>query len=113
MREIQPKDAFDALELGVNLRILDDLTVNVTTDNIESAKRSIAALKDFIALLPTQGAKRTEEMVQYQQFSTPPPLAYAVAWVANINHDDSVLEPSAGIGGIAVFAKNAAPKSVT
>ena len=33
-------------------------------------------------------------------------------WVANLERGDVVLEPSAGVGGIAVFAKNAGVKSV-
>jgi hypothetical protein len=51
-------------------------------------------------------------MDEFQQFSTPPPLAYAANWAANIKKDDIYLEPSAGTGGLAVFAKNAGAKKV-
>ena len=52
----------------------------------------------------------TKEMDEYQQFSTPPDLAYLMAWVANIKPGETVLEPSAGVGGLAVFARNAGAK---
>lgn len=87
-----PKDAYDAMELGVNKYILSLPRV------------STQKMLDILDLLPTQ-TKRTEEMIKYQQFSTPPSIAYLANYVANINSNDVMLEPSAGIGGIAVFAK--------
>lgn len=87
------KDAFDALELGVNQHILkmkDNLTVK--------------KMQEILELLPTQ-TKRTKEMEDFQQFSTPPSIAFVASWVANIDSNDVFLEPSAGIGGLAVFAK--------
>ena len=100
------KDAYDLMELGVN-QYLDqvDLTSNPTAD-IKQAKQIVVALKQLVNKLPTQ-TKRTEESDEFQQFSTPPHLAFVVNWAANLNKDDVVLEPSAGIGGIAVFAKQA------
>lgn len=86
------KDAYDAMELGVNLHILSMKEV------------SADKMLEILELLPTQ-TKRTEEMVKFQQFSTPPSIAYIASDVANINENDIMLEPSAGIGGIAVFAK--------
>lgn len=86
------KDAYDAMELGVNKHILS--MDNVSVDN----------MLELLELLPTQ-TKRTEEMVKFQQFSTPPSIAYLANYAANINPKDTMLEPSAGIGGIAVFAK--------
>jgi hypothetical protein len=63
-------------------------------------------------LLPTQ-TKRTAEQDEFQQFSTVPTLAYVANWVANLNQSgDTMLEPSAGIGGLAVFAKNAGAKLI-
>ena len=86
------KDAYDAMELGVNQYILSMKEV--------SADKMI----ELLELLPTQ-TKRTEEMVKFQQFSTPPSIAYLANYTANVNSSDIMLEPSAGIGGIAVFAK--------
>ena len=86
------KDAYDAMELGVNKYILSMKDV--------SAQKML----ELLELLPTQ-TKRTEEQVKFQQFSTPPSIAYLANYVANVNAKDIMLEPSAGIGGIAVFAK--------
>lgn len=86
------KDAYDAMELGVNQHILSMKEV------------SADKMLEILELLPTQ-TKRTEEMVKFQQFSTPPSIAYLANYTANVNANDIMLEPSAGIGGIAVFAK--------
>lgn len=86
------KDVYDAMELGVNQHIL-------SLEEVSADK-----MLELLELLPTQ-TKRTEEMVKFQQFSTPPSIAYLANYTANINANDIMLEPSAGIGGIAVFAK--------
>ncbi len=104
------KDAYDAMEMGVNLAILDmKYSPNQPNDsNIAGSFISdIDDLRDSIlSKLPTQ-SNRTEDQNAFQQFSTPPHLAYLVNWLANIHEGDRVLEPSAGLGGLAVFAKNA------
>jgi len=87
-----PKDAYDAMELGVNQYILDSNDI------------SVDGMLSMLDLLPTQ-TRRTTDMEMFQQFSTPPSIAYLANWTANVNADDIVLEPSAGIGGLAVFAK--------
>jgi len=86
------KDAYDAMELGVNQYMLS--MDNISYENVMKA----------LALLPTQ-TRRIARMEMYQQFSTPPSIAYLANWAANVTPRDIVLEPSAGIGGIAVFAK--------
>ena len=87
-----PKDAYDAMELGVNKHILDMKDI------------SLEKIQNMLDLLPTQ-TKRTEGQDKFQQFSTPPTIAYLANYAANITQGDIMLEPSAGIGGIAVFAK--------
>lgn len=101
------KDAYDALELGVNQFIAK----RQVGSDARKAKEDLVFLNDLVELLPTQ-SKRSDETDEFQQFSTPPPLAYAAAWLANIQSGETVLEPSAGVGGIAVFAKNAGGKVV-
>ncbi|MCL2499780.1 MAG: strawberry notch family protein [Defluviitaleaceae bacterium] len=86
------KDAYDAMELGVNQYIL-------ATDNL-----SLENLINALDILPSQ-TRRTAEMERFQQFSSPPTIAYLANWAANVTENDVVLEPSAGIGGLAVFAK--------
>jgi hypothetical protein len=71
-----------------------------------SAKIAIEKLAELTSRLPTQ-TKRTPETDEYQQFSTPPAYAYVVNWLANIKRGETVLEPSAGVGGLAIFAENA------
>lgn len=102
-----PKDAYDALELGVNRFVLDQKIGKFSKDpDIELVEGDIAALKAIINRLPTH-SKRTEEMDEYQQFSTPPPLSYVANWAANITKNDNYFEPSAGTGGLAIFGKTA------
>ena len=97
-----PKDAYDAMELAVNKHLLT--MAKDMNGSVKDAKRALNRLENLISKLPTQ-TKRTEEQQQYQQFSTPPNIAYLAAWLGNIQKTDEVLEPSAGIGGIAAFAK--------
>ncbi len=69
---------------------------------------SPAALLPILAkvsgLLPTH-TRRSEEMEQFQQFSTPLPMGLAALAAAQITAQDLVLEPSAGIGLLAILAE--------
>jgi|GEM_PF-597725 len=105
------KDAYDAMELGVNKYLLEKGFGNYSYNiyyggNRGLTHRAVKDLKELIDLLPTQ-TRRSAEQDEFQQFSTPPPLAYLANWVANLNENDVYLEPSAGIGGLAVFGKMA------
>lgn len=104
-----PKDLFDAVELGVNQYILHDLRKHLPdqpTNTLIKARVSYKAIVDRILnRLPTQQNRRTAEQDEFQQFSTPPQLAFVMTYAAHITPDDTVLEPSAGIGGLAAFAK--------
>lgn len=97
------KDLTDAIEMGIN-QWIQDAKMQPTGRTAEQAVTDIIALKGMLATTPTQ-TTRTAEMDKMQQFSTPPPHAYVVGWVANLRPGDVVLEPSAGVGGIAVMAK--------
>lgn len=98
----------DAMELGVNRHIIDIVSQNQSDFNSNNPNDAVDSIReindDILALIPTQ-TKRSEEQISLQQFSTPPNIAYLASWVANINGTDVVLEPSAGIGGLASFAK--------
>lgn len=98
-----PKDAYDALELAVNL-YLKELARDFNTDDPAGAVQALAKLEELVGNLPTQ-TNRTAEQEKFQQFSTPPTIAYLAAWAANVKASDVVLEPSAGIGGLAVYPK--------
>lgn len=98
----------DAMELGVNKYIIDTISNAQSDFNSPKAEKAVESLDEItesiLNAIPTQ-TKRSEEQVSLQQFSTPPNIAYLASWVANIDNKDTVLEPSAGIGGLASFAK--------
>lgn len=98
------KDAYDAMELAVNLYLVDAAFVKKGNGNAASARVTLKRLVEMLRRLPTQ-TKRTAEMESFQQFSTPPNIAYLAAWTANISAEDVALEPSAGIGGLALWPK--------
>ncbi|WP_070988492.1 strawberry notch-like NTP hydrolase domain-containing protein [Halofilum ochraceum] len=99
------RDAYDALETGVNLylRGRDDLAPD---GNAEAAAENIRQIDAIIQALPSQ-TRRSEGQTQLQQFSTPPTHAHAAAWVANLAERDVVLEPSAGTGSLIAPAQAA------
>lgn len=97
------KDAYDALELAVNKHLLK-FAKDMNGDTLK-AQQSVRKLEELLRGLPTQSV-RTQEQQDFQQFSTPPNIAYLAAWAGNVQTREQVLEPSAGIGGIAAFAKS-------
>ncbi|MBQ7099981.1 MAG: strawberry notch family protein, partial [Oscillospiraceae bacterium] len=97
------KDAYDALELAVNKHLLT-FAKDMNGDALK-AQQSVRKLEVLLRTLPTQTV-RTQEQQDFQQFSTPPNIAYLAAWAGNVQPGEMVLEPSAGIGGIASFAKS-------
>ncbi|MCH2221123.1 MAG: class I SAM-dependent methyltransferase, partial [Dechloromonas sp.] len=56
--------------------------------------------------LPTQ-TNRSNEQIEWQQFATPPRLAWLAARACALVADELVLEPSAGTGMLAVWAAKA------
>ena len=75
--------------------------------------RRMLAMLDAVAALEPSHTKRSEEQVRLQQFSTPLPLAYAALQAAAIRPGDTVLEPSAGTGMLAVMAECALGKGAS
>jgi len=102
---VDAKQLTDLVEAAINRIILADQERYGIRPGAASAQDVVARLKLLVANAPTQ-TTRTEEQNKMQQFSTPPFLGYVANWVANITSADVVLEPSAGIGGLAVFAKS-------
>lgn len=98
------KDAYDGMELGINKYLMNADFVKVGNGSLKDALNTLSDLQGIMRNIPTQ-TKRTEEMESYQQFSTPPTIAFTAARLANITSDDVVLEPSAGIGGLALLGK--------
>ncbi len=106
-----PKDAYDALEAAINLRILRSPSLFSPAVTEEDAQLAVGTLTRLLEKVPTQ-TKRTAEQDRLQQFSTVPPLAFVANWVANVRPTDVMLEPSAGLGGLAVFSRLAGARVV-
>ena len=71
-----------------------------------SVEQTLGFFSEFEARLPTQTV-RSEEQVEHQHFSTPISLAWLAARLADVQADDAVLEPSAGTGMLAIWARQA------
>ena len=96
-------DAYDELEVGINVYLAYETN---PSEDIDAAIDSVEHIENLIERIPTQRS-RSGEKETMQQFSTPPHYSYVAAWLANITESDTVLEPSAGTGGLAIHAKNA------
>jgi predicted RNA methylase len=90
----QWKDAYEAVEIAQILYLRYQ----------GLSKNPLEELQLLELLCPTH-TRRSEEQLQLQQFSTPLSLAYLVAMAGQISSNDLVLEPSAGTGILAQFAK--------
>lgn len=101
-----PRLAYDCAELAMNRWILerfDDPALCSVRLPLDRAEAFVAELEARYDLMPRQ-TRRTDATDDLQQFSTPPSLAFAAWWAARVLPVDVVMEPSAGNGGLAVFA---------
>ncbi len=98
------QDAYDIMETAVN-RLVRDLPLSGLRPD-----QALDSLTDILKLLPTQTA-RTKEKVEFQQFSTPPHLAYAAAYLLQPKEGDTILEPSAGTGSLVAPVSAMQPKA--
>jgi hypothetical protein len=94
------RDAYDALEAAVNKLLLETHARSLMETNAADAITN--TLRPLTRQLPRQ-TDRTLEQVELQQFSTPPQLAYLAARLLNPGPTDTVLEPSAGTGSLAIW----------
>ena len=104
------RDAYDAAELGFHLFLLrggplqsGPATAYTTCETPEAALCALREVERAWELMPTQ-TRRSQEQQAYQQFSTPAPYAFVCTWAAGLRASDVVLEPSAGTGGLLVWA---------
>lgn len=93
------RQSFDALEAAVSLWVMQ-------APKEGDPKTELANIAAMVARLPTQTV-RSEEQYALQQFSTPADIAWLAAYLAAVTPSDIVLEPSAGTGLLAAFAKRA------
>lgn len=102
-----PRRAYDAMETGANLHFNGKRAERYDpTGNTLRPDDALMMIRKVANTLPIQ-SRRTADTDAFQQFSTPPDYGFAVNWAANLTPNDVVLEPSAGNGNIAIFAKNA------
>lgn len=99
--ESNPHFCHEIAEAALNLLILTKYAKNLTEKPIEFLRQK---LKPLISRLPTQ-TWRSREQISFQQFSTPLAIGFLLVHTLNINPAEIVLEPSAGTGSLAVWAK--------
>lgn len=98
------KDAYEALE-AVQALFLRRFGPAILSRSA-SPEAALTMMKRVAELVPAH-TRRSDESQAMQQLSTPLPLAFVTAHAAAISASDLVLEPSAGIGLLAVHAETA------
>lgn len=96
------RDAYDGLEIAVN-KYLDSQARELMQMDVTDVLASV--LRPLTKRLPRQ-CHRTFEQTEPQQFSTPPTLAYLAAQILNPQSNDTVLQPSAGTGSLAIWLRS-------
>lgn len=100
--ETNPHFAHETAETALNFLILTKYAKELlSAENQAEAARDI--LKPLSSRLPTQ-TWRSREQNSRQQFSTPPAIAYLLAYLLNLQTGEQILEPSAGTGSLAVWS---------
>ena len=94
------RDAYEAAETAVILFL--QRFAGAMRRKADTPEQMISMLERLAALEPSH-TRRSEEQIARQQFSTPLTLAYAAMRAARLRRTDSVLEPSAGTGMLAIF----------
>ena len=101
------KDAYDACEIAQLLF----LRAFAPALRHASPRARLTMLQRIAALLPTH-TKRSAESQALQQLSTPLPIAHVAACAAALTEADTVLEPSAGTGLLAIHAELAGARLI-
>ncbi|MEP7037993.1 MAG: hypothetical protein ABI891_06590, partial [Acidobacteriota bacterium] len=70
----------------------------------ENRYQILAELENLIENLPPQ-SWRSSEQKKYQQFSTPPAIAFIMTQILKPEKEKTALEPSAGTGCLAVWLR--------
>jgi len=102
------KDAYDACEVA---QVLFVKRFGPAMLAHAQPKAHLSMMQRLAALFPTH-TKRTIESQALQQLSTPLPLAYVAAAACMLTARDTVLEPSAGTGLLAVHAQIAGARLI-
>lgn len=96
------KDAYEAAEVA---QVLMLTRYGALMQRQAASPQAFLSMIERLAGLAPSHTRRSEDSVRLQQFSTPLPLAAVVAQAAGFRGGDLVLEPSAGTGMLAIFAR--------
>ncbi|MBW8882614.1 MAG: SAM-dependent DNA methyltransferase, partial [Asticcacaulis sp.] len=96
------KDAYDAIEVA---QVLHLRKIAYQVARIEDAPLDTVLALQALNRLGLTHTRRSEEQIALDQFSTPPELAALAVLAAQVRDGDTVLEPSAGTGMLAVLAE--------
>jgi type I restriction-modification system DNA methylase subunit len=100
--EVNPHFVHELAETALNFLILTKYAKPLLcAENPREVLINI--LRPLISRLPTQ-TWRSREQNSWQQFSTPPAMAYLLTYLLNLQMGEKVLEPSAGTGSLAVWS---------
>ena len=97
------RDAHAALELAQVLWLRGNVGLGLDAEPAAAAE----LFDQLDHAIPTQ-TNRSDEQIEWQQFATPPRIAWLAARACALKSDDLVLEPSAGTGMLALWAGRAA-----
>lgn len=92
----------EILETALNLFLEEAKWLN--PQNTTKHDETLSRLEDITKKLPPQ-SWRDNEQIKFQQFSTPPALAFVLANLLRPQAGAFALEPSAGTGSLAVWLK--------
>ncbi|MBA2493263.1 MAG: hypothetical protein H0V31_01035, partial [Acidobacteria bacterium] len=91
----------ELLEVAVN-DYISKLYCQKTFSKDYEISRILAKLEKIEKQIPVKSWRSTEQQV-FQQFSTPPTIAFLMASLLNPSAADLILEPSAGTGSLVVW----------
>jgi hypothetical protein len=96
------RDAYDAVETAMVMQVR---RLSGLVARLEDAPGEVLGALEALADLELTQTRRSEEQLALDQFSTPAPLAGLLVLAAQVRPGDAALEPSAGVGMIAVVAE--------
>lgn len=106
-----PHFCHEIAEAAINKVIKDKYAKEFFAD-ASPLKICMTVLKSLASRLPTQTWRSREQTIS-QQFSTPPAIAYLLAYLLNLRAGEQILEPSAGTGSLAIWASGLGLKTHT
>jgi type I restriction-modification system DNA methylase subunit len=109
--QLNPHTPHELAETALNLIIQEKFAEELLNSN-QTREEFLKVIKPLVSRLPTQ-TWRSREQISYQQFSTPPAIGFLLVNILNIKPTEVVLEPSAGTGSLAVWAKMSGAKVLT